>query len=99
MTEPRDITWTPEAVRGLGVRTDVPTAGAILAGLCRDEAYRMVQRDAFPVPVLKVGRRYVVPVAPILRLLGMDPEAGGAGDVRPDLSVVPDRSARPGDAA
>lgn len=74
--------WTPAEVSALGVRTDLPTAGEILAGLCKDEAYRMHQRGEFPVPVVKVGRRYVVPVAPILRLLGIGPpdmdEAGPA---------------------
>lgn len=63
--------WTPAEVIALGVRTDVPTAGEILAGLCRDEAYRSVKRGDFPVPVVKVGRRLVVPVAPILELLGI----------------------------
>jgi hypothetical protein len=63
--------WTPAEVVALGVRTDVPTAGEILAGLCRDEAYRSVKRGDFPVPVLKVGRRLVVPMAPILELLGI----------------------------
>jgi len=66
--------WTPAEVVALGVRTDVPTAGEILAGLCRDEAYRSVKRGDFPVPVLKVGRRLVVPVAPILELLGIKPD-------------------------
>lgn len=50
-------TWTAAEVRGLGVRTDVPTAGAILAGLCKDESYRAVKRGTFPVPVISVGRR------------------------------------------
>lgn len=66
------VTWTAEAIRALGVRTNVPTAGSILAGLCEDESYRMVKRGKFPVPVLKVGRRLVVPVQPILELLGLD---------------------------
>ena len=70
--------WTPAEVIALGVRTDVPTAGEILAGLCRDEAYRSVKRGDFPVPVLKVGRRLVVPVAPILELLGIKPASGPA---------------------
>jgi hypothetical protein len=65
--------WTPAEVVALGVRTDVPTAGEILAGLCRDEAYRSVKRGDFPVPVLKIGHRLVVPVAPILELLGIKP--------------------------
>lgn len=65
--------WTRTEVEALGVRTDVPTAGAILGGLCPDEAYRMAKRGAFPVPVLHIGRRLVVPVQPILDLLGLDP--------------------------
>jgi len=72
-TRPARRVWTPDDVIALGVRTDVPTAGEILAGLCKDEAYRMHKRGEFPVPVVKVGRRYVVPVAPILRLLGIGP--------------------------
>ncbi len=66
-------TWTPEAVRALGVRTTVPIAGEILAGLSETQAYELAKRDAFPVPVVKVGRRLVVPTAPILRLLGLEP--------------------------
>ena len=53
----------------------MPIAGEILAGLCKDEAYRAVQRGEFPVPVVKCGRRMVVPVAPILELLGIKPDA------------------------
>ena len=66
--------WTPAEVIALGVRTDVPTAGEILAGLCRDEAYRSVKRGDFPVPIVKVGRHLVVPVAPILELLKIKPD-------------------------
>jgi hypothetical protein len=73
--------WTRKAVEALGVKTDVPTAGAILAGLGRDESYRAVKRGKFPVPVIRVGRRMVVPVQPILDLLGLDQatESGGGG--------------------
>ena len=65
--------WSPEDVRALGVRTDVPTAGAVL-GLSRTQSYEALKRGDFPVSVIKVGRRLVVPVAPILRLLGLDDE-------------------------
>jgi hypothetical protein len=64
------------AVRALGVRTDVPTAGEIPAGLGRAEAYRAVERGTFPVPVIRVGRRLVVPVQPILDLVAIGPSAG-----------------------
>jgi hypothetical protein len=80
--------WTPEAIRALGVRTDVPTAGAILAGLCKDESYRAVKRGKFPVPVLKVGRHLVVPTQPILELLGLSTPAGGASPEAPPATAT-----------
>jgi hypothetical protein len=61
--------WTIEAVRNLGTTTDIETAGAIL-GIGRTKAYELAKEDAFPVSVLKIGRRYLVPVPPILELLG-----------------------------
>ncbi len=67
-------TWAPEAVRALGTRTDVATAGSIF-GLSRTQAYEAVKRGDFPVTPIRIGRRLVVPVAPILALLGL-----GVGD-------------------
>jgi hypothetical protein len=64
-------TWTPADIFALGVRTDVPTAGAIIAGWGPSESYKAVARGDFPVPVIRVGRRMVVPVAPIADLLGL----------------------------
>lgn len=82
-------TWTEKAIRALGVRTDVPTAGAIVAGWCRTEAYDAVKRGDFPVPVVRVGRRLVVPVAPILELLRLGPpDTATAGTVPPDPAAV-----------
>ena len=95
--------WTPAEVIALGVRTDVPTAGEILAGLCRDESYRSVKRGDFPVPVLKVGRHLVVPVAPILELLKIKPDdqpSSGPAARKPSLALAPDSSSAGGiDAA
>jgi hypothetical protein len=68
--------WTPERVIALGVRTDVETAGEIF-GLSRTQAYEAVNHDRFPVPTFRIGRRVVVPVAPIVKLLGLDTEAAG----------------------
>jgi hypothetical protein len=64
-------TWTVQAVRDLGLTTDVQTAGAVL-GIGRSKAYKMAKDDQFPVRLLHIGRRYVVPVAAILQLLGAD---------------------------
>ena len=85
MTEQR--VWTPDEVKALGVRTTVPIAGAIIAGLCKDESYRAVQRGTFPVPVVKCGRRMVVPVAPILELLAIKPDGNAAGPAPPSSAA------------
>jgi hypothetical protein len=66
----------------------VPTAGEIIAGLCRDEAYRMAARGDFPVPVIKVGRRLVVPVAPILELLRIGPPETAAEEAAPPATAT-----------
>lgn len=79
--------WTPDDVRALGVRTTVPIAGEIIAGLCKDESYRAVQRGTFPVPVVKCGRRMVVPVAPILELLAIKPDGNAAGPAPPSSAA------------
>jgi hypothetical protein len=60
--------WTVQAVRDLGVTTDVETAGAVL-GIGRSKAYELAKAGEFPVRVVRIGRRYVVPVAAILQLL------------------------------
>ena len=60
--------WTPQAVRQLGMTTDVATAGAIL-GIGRSKAYELAKTGEFPVNVLRVGRRYLVPTNAILALL------------------------------
>ncbi|MDG4799281.1 helix-turn-helix domain-containing protein [Micromonospora sp. WMMD980] len=70
MTATTGTPWTIEAIRALGVTTDVETAGAIL-GIGRSKAYALAKRGKFPVRVLRVGRNYVVPVPEILELLGV----------------------------
>jgi hypothetical protein len=52
----------------LGLVTDVATAARIF-GLSRAAAYDLAKRDEFPVPVLRFGSRYRVPVAAILHAL------------------------------
>ena len=61
-------TWTAETIRALGTVTNVATAAAIF-GLNRSVAYDLVKADRFPVPVLRFGNRYRVPVAAILTAL------------------------------
>jgi hypothetical protein len=69
--------WTSEAVHALGVYTDLVTAGALL-GMGRTKAHELARTGQFPVPVLRHGRRYIVPVTPIARLLHLtDPDHSG----------------------
>ncbi len=63
--------WTVEAVRALGITTDVETAGAIL-GIGRTKAYDLAKAGQFPVRVLRVGRRYLVPTPALLKLLDVE---------------------------
>ncbi|MEU8164900.1 helix-turn-helix domain-containing protein [Micromonospora sp. NPDC049004] len=63
--------WTIDAVRDLGVTTDVETAAAIL-GIGRTKAYELAKTNEFPVRLLRIGRRYLVPVHAILKLLASE---------------------------
>jgi hypothetical protein len=70
--------WTPERIRALGAVTDIATAGQIL-GLSRSTAYALAADDTFPVPGLRIGSGYRVPVAALLAALHipLSPAAGG----------------------
>lgn len=65
---PDSPTWTAAAISRLGVHTDLPTAAEIL-GISRSHAYRLARADAFPVKIVRIGTRYIVPVAGLLDLL------------------------------
>jgi|RhiMetdeSRZDD1v2_1073273.scaffolds.fasta_scaffold828753_1 hypothetical protein len=60
--------WTIESVQRLGITTDIETAASIL-GIGRTKAYELAKAGEFPVKIVRVGRRYVVPIPAILRLL------------------------------
>lgn len=47
---------------------------ASLFGIGKSAAYAAAQKDELPVPVIRIGGRYVVPKAPVDALLGIDPE-------------------------
>jgi hypothetical protein len=63
--------WTVDEVRGLGMATDVETAASVLR-IGRTTAYGLVRSGSFPVKVLRIGKRYVVPVDGLLTLLGSE---------------------------
>ena len=49
---------------------DLMTAAAVL-GLGRTNAYELAKAGQFPVPLMRLGTCYRVPVAGLLRLLGI----------------------------
>ncbi|MEU7570077.1 helix-turn-helix domain-containing protein [Micromonospora sp. NPDC049240] len=83
-----ELAWTAERIRALGVSTDLATAASVL-GMSRSAAYKLIRRDAFPVPHFRVGAHYRIPTAPLLAALhlhepGTTPErAAGATSAPP----------------
>ncbi|WP_327009722.1 helix-turn-helix domain-containing protein [Dactylosporangium sp. NBC_01737] len=63
--------WTIDAVRKLPATVDIETAGAVL-GIGRSKSYELAKAGEFPVRVLRIGRRYLVPTNLLLKLLGVD---------------------------
>mgnify|MGYP000908402718 CR=1 FL=1 len=45
---------------------------ATMLGIGRNTAYEAVRQGRFPVPVVKIGKRYVIPRLPLERLLAGD---------------------------
>lgn len=73
--QPPKRTWSVGAVRALGVQTDLETAASIF-GIGRTTAYELVRAGEFPTKVLRLRHKYVVPVLPLLEVLG----AAGGGE-------------------
>ncbi|MGI5213892.1 helix-turn-helix domain-containing protein [Plantactinospora sp. CA-290183] len=70
-TTPQSQVWTEQAVRALGMTTDIETAGEIL-GIGRTKAYELAKTNEFPVKILRIGRRYLVSIPALLKLLDVD---------------------------
>ncbi|WP_024795892.1 helix-turn-helix transcriptional regulator [Tomitella biformata] len=56
---------------GLGVTTDLQTAARAL-GIGKSTAYALAQKGEFPVRVIRMGSRYVIPTRELLDLLGVE---------------------------
>ncbi|RQX09073.1 DNA-binding protein [Micromonospora inaquosa] len=67
---------TIDQVRAFTVTVDLVTAGSCF-GIGRDLSYNLARQGAFPVPVLRLGRRLAVTRAALLQALG---EAAGTPD-------------------
>ncbi len=55
----------------LPLSVDLRTAARAF-GICLATAYKLVRVGAFPCPVLRVGGRYRIPTAYLLRTLGIE---------------------------
>jgi len=56
---------------------DLPAAAQLL-GIGRTAASELVRTDAWPTPVLRLGRLIRIPSAPLLELLGVPPDRPAA---------------------
>ena len=78
-------TWTPESIRALGVKTDLPTLGKIF-GVSRARAYQMAHTGEWEqagIRIVPLGSKYVVAVQSILEVLGHGDAEPGAGTGQP----------------
>jgi predicted DNA-binding transcriptional regulator AlpA len=69
---------TREELLALPAVVDLTTAASVL-GIGRTCAYELVRTDAWPTPVLRLGRLIRIPTTPLLDLLGVQPVARKAG--------------------
>ena len=63
--------WTIDRGTGPWCYHRCETAAAIL-GIGRTKAYELAKTNEFPVRLLRIGRRYLVPVPAILKLLAVE---------------------------
>lgn len=62
-------TWTEERIRACGVRMDGVDAVAAVYGYGERKAYSMLQTGDVDFPIIRRGRRYIVPTSAVLKLL------------------------------
>ena len=62
---------TVDEIQAWPVTVDIRTAGRAF-GIGRDQAYRLARENAFPVPVLRLGRFLRVTRASVLTALGIE---------------------------
>ncbi|MGP3966470.1 DNA-binding protein [Streptomyces sp. 6N223] len=55
----------------LPLTVDLRTAARAF-GVCPATAYKQIRLGRFPCPVLRIGYRYRIPTAPLLRSLGIE---------------------------
>ncbi|MCF7552205.1 hypothetical protein [Pseudonocardia sp. WMMC193] len=69
---------TMDELLALPPAIDIPTAGQAL-GVSRGRAYQMAKNGEWPfedIPILKLGKRFKIPTAALLKYLGVEPHNG-----------------------
>lgn len=74
--------FTRAEVLALPAALDVETAARVF-GVGLTTARDLVRRGQWPSPVLRVGRQYRIPTAPLLEVLGIAPDVREAGAPTP----------------
>ena len=64
--------WTEERIRAYGVRMPGVDAVQAVHGYAARKAYDMLAAGDVDFPVIRRGRRYVVPTAAVLKLLHLE---------------------------
>lgn len=62
-----------EELAALPAVIDVPTAADVL-GVGKTAAYELIRCGEWPTPVFRLGKLIRIPTAPLLTLLGLQPE-------------------------
>ena len=79
---------TSADLAGLGLVTDLVTAGAVL-GIGRTKSHELARRGEFPVPIFKVGNTWRVPIAGLRSLLGLPmTDSSVAGPASPAVATT-----------
>lgn len=75
MTTTKQPTFTTADLDALGVSTDIRTAAKAM-GIGTSHAYKLANNDQFPIPIHRVGGRWVVPTSSLRAFLEV-PEVTG----------------------
>lgn len=74
----REVRWTEAALRAQGPMMD-GVDGAMAWGDCSiNTAYKLLNNGELPFPVYRIGRRFKVRTADVLRALGLESELPAA---------------------
>ncbi|TGB05617.1 helix-turn-helix domain-containing protein [Streptomyces sp. MZ04] len=87
MTECKGPTLTFPELFCLPVTVDLRTAARAL-GISVATARRLLQRDAFPCPVLRPGYRYRIPTSALMRVLQVESRPVHVDDVHAGIEFA-----------